>query len=439
MPTPNFHIEKLVNGGFGLSHDQDGKVVLIEDVIAGEIVNIQVYKQSNTHQRAKATHIHKPSAARIEPPCNYAKQCGGCTFQHMDYPEQLRAKENIIHDLFTRSRQPPHSPAIDDILAPPIGAVKHFHYRQRIRLQVDPNNNLCFFKRHSNTSIPVTHCKLAHPAINTVLSALHLHHAFPQLLQHCEALELLLNPATQRIILLLHFVRKPRPTDKQHAKVLKEEIDLLEQLFFYGTDFAASGNAVLSWTFAPLKPYTTNDITLFWESGGFCQVNLKQNIQLIQTVLTYCSVTPKDTVLDLFCGMGNFSIPLAEQAQSLLGIEGQGSAIRSAKKNSVHAHQQNTHFRKQPVHEACLDMVKDGTRFDIVVIDPPRQGVPELAKQLAKLTKKRLVYISCDPATLCRDLAELQKQGFQLAKLQPIDMFPQTHHIECVALLEKVS
>ena len=176
---------------------------------------------------------------------------------------------------------------------------------------------------------------------------------------------------------------------------------------------------------------------LAWEVGGFCQVNLEQNQELIKTVLAYCNLKQDESVLDLFCGMGNFSIPLSYRAGSILGIEGQGSAIRSARKNSAAAGRDNTSFHKSPIHEYCRDLDAAGQQFDCIVADPPRQGVPGLAQNLAALTRKRLIYISCDPATLCRDLCNLLDQGFSINKIQPLDMFPQTHHIECVVLLEK--
>ena len=178
-------------------------------------------------------------------------------------------------------------------------------------------------------------------------------------------------------------------------------------------------------------------LELHWEVGGFCQVNLAQNRQLIRIVLDFANPSADEDVLDLFCGMGNFSIPLAERSRSLLGIEGQASAIRSARANCLINGLANAEFRQMPLHAACEDLARAGRSFACVVIDPPRQGVPGLARQLAALADKRLVYVSCDPATLCRDLAELLTHSFSLRRFQPVDMFPQTHHIETVVLLEK--
>ncbi len=166
-------------------------------------------------------------------------------------------------------------------------------------------------------------------------------------------------------------------------------------------------------------------------------MNLAQNKILIETVLDFSQTEKTETVLDLYCGMGNFSIPLAMSSKEVLGIEGQGSAIRSAKENAFNAGLTNTRFMKKPVDVACKELAERGEHFDCVVIDPPRQGALGLAGYLATIASRRLVYISCDPATLCRDLADLTNEGFSIKRIQPIDMFPQTHHIETVVLLEK--
>lgn len=158
---------------------------------------------------------------------------------------------------------------------------------------------------------------------------------------------------------------------------------------------------------------------------------------MIEIVLDFCGLTQTESVLDLYCGMGNFSIPLAGVAKELLGVEGQGAAIRSAKMNAQRNGLTNCRFLKKPVENICKELVAHGKTFDCVLIDPPRQGVPGLAGLLASIAAKRLVYVSCDPATMCRDLVALNDEGFQVRRIQPVDMFPQTHHIETVVLLEK--
>lgn len=437
MTSQQYHIKKIINGGFGLSHDKDGRVTLIEGVIPDETVTAKIWSKNKNLKKGRPQQIIKVSVDRVQPDCKYYKQCGGCNFQHISYSRQLQVKEDIVKDLLARSGNPALQEATKSILAPPLPSPEEYYYRQRIRLQVDDTQTLGFYKRRSNTCVPIGHCLLANKKINTCLDALQHHTAFDRLIHRTESLELLFNPDSNRVTLSFHLSQRPRPADKQHALTLTDDINDIEGIFFTGNDFAPSGHSKLSFTLPALPPHTNRTLNFSWETGGFCQVNLQQNQILIQTVLDFCAVSKTDTVLDLFCGMGNFSIPIAEKAESLLGIEGQGSAIRSAKQNSKLAGHSNSKFMKRPVHDACAELAKAGHQFDIVIIDPPRQGAPGLSEQLSQLTAKRLIYISCDPATLCRDLAELFNHNFQLQKLQPIDMFPQTHHIECVALLEK--
>lgn len=436
MTNPNYHIEKLCQHGLGLGRSKDNQKTLIEGVISGETVSAKIQSTGKKQTTGVATTIITPSTDRIQPPCQFYKQCGGCNFQHMTYPRQLQEKQNILKDLLLESKTPLLTAATNSIAAT-LPSPKQFHYRQRIRLQVDDNQTLGFHKRRSHDCIAIDSCLLAVPEINDCLKDMLIQTSFDKLLQQTGALEILFDPDRAMLSILIHFNRKPRPADKQHAQTMIGSIANLKNIFFSGEGFAVTGQDSLSFTLPPLTEHTTQSLQLSLETGGFCQVNVEQNTNLVKTVLEFCNITAEDKVLDLFCGMGNFSIPLAEKAQSVLGIEGQGSAIRSAKNNSSQAKQKNTTFTKQPIHAACSTLAKAGEQFDCLVLDPPRQGAPGLARILSALCRKRLIYISCDPATLCRDLEELLNHGFTLNKLQPIDMFPQTHHIETVALLEK--
>ncbi|MDX1775463.1 MAG: methyltransferase domain-containing protein, partial [Desulfobulbales bacterium] len=178
-------------------------------------------------------------------------------------------------------------------------------------------------------------------------------------------------------------------------------------------------------------------LNLSWEAGGFCQVNLEQNSRLINLVLAMAASGPHRTILDLFCGYGNFSLPLALLAEKVLGIDSQNAAIRSARQNVAQAGNRNCLFEKRPVPDAVRSLVAAGETFETIVLDPPRQGAPEVMSLLPKLEAQQIIYISCDPATLARDLVTLHGAGYQVSRLIPVDMFPQTHHLESVVLLKR--
>ncbi|MCP4340363.1 MAG: 23S rRNA (uracil(1939)-C(5))-methyltransferase RlmD [Desulfobulbaceae bacterium] len=448
MRLETINITKIVNGGYGFARLATGQVTLVRHVLANETVIITTEEAKKNHIFGKVQQILKEHPARRIPPCKYSGQCGGCDLQHCDYDTQLIIKRGIVEDLLRRQNQKAVVESIN-LLTAPIPSPSTFAYRQRIRLQVGDRGTVGFHRFRSHDIIPIDRCLLAGESINSTLTALQGHEDGHKLCELSTEVELQLNPETGKTVCIFHFIRKLRPADAKSAQRFCRDVNEIERIFFIGTDFPITGPyfdagksdyAIKDNLFTAHYPTITKanrPVDLSWEAGGFCQVNLDQNKKLIETVLEFCQVEKTETVLDLYCGMGNFSIPFAMEAKEVFGIEGQGSAIRSAKNNAANNKLTNTRFLKSPVHGACLELADKGAQFDCVLIDPPRQGAPGLARQLAAITAKRLVYISCDPATLCRDLADLTEEGFTICKIQPLDMFPQTHHIETIVLLKK--
>lgn len=445
MISKTIKIEKMIHSGLGLARQESGPVILVRRVLPGEVVIVEIIERKKHFLLAQPKTIIQAHAERIDPPCPYYNQCGGCDFQHGSYTLQLQIKRDILIDLARRTL-PTSSQGIDDLTRDPLSSPCTSHYRQRIRLQVDKDGWPGFNRYRSHDIISIHHCLLAENALNTTLKEIIDSPTAHTLMTHCREFELLLNPDAGTVIALLHSKRKLRPTDKTTAVQLTSDIPNLEAVFFQGRDFPLTG---------PFTTHTNQDsgkvlhaslaassflkmpLTFTWEVGGFSQVNLRQNRRLIDLVLQYCAAGKNDRVLDLFCGMGNFSIPLALCCDSLLGVEAQRSAIRAAQNNGRAAGLENCTFIQSHVDGLCHQLISDKERFDIVVLDPPRQGIPKLAETIAQLATKKIVYISCDPATLCRDLAQLTQSGFSIQTIKPVDMFPQTHHIETVVLLEK--
>lgn len=447
MNTKTIHITKIVNGGHGFALLSTGQVTLVRYALPDEDVIITTEDVKKNYLFGKVQQIIQEHPGRIKPPCPYYGHCGGCNLQHCDYPTQLTIKKGILEDLLSRQSQDAVRSSIH-LLASPIPSGSAFGYRQRVRLQVGKRGVIGFHRYHSHDIIPIDICLLAGESINKTIAALQNNDDGHRLCELSTEIELQLNPQTGKTVCIFHFSRKIRPADVKSAKIFCGDVNEVERVFFVGSDFPITGpyydageeNKVLNNTFSVHYPNITKlsrHLNLSWEVGGFCQVNLAQNKALIETVLEFCQVDKTETVLDLYCGMGNFSIPLAMGAKEVLGIEGQGSAIRSAKKNACNAALTNTRFLKKSVDNACQELAERGEHFDCVFIDPPRLGALGLGGFLAKITSRRLIYISCDPATLCRDLAGLTNAGFTIKKIQPLDMFPQTHHIETVVLLDK--
>jgi 23S rRNA (uracil1939-C5)-methyltransferase len=442
MNTHSLTISKVINGGDGLGRLENGRLAMVPGTLPGETVTITEQEDKKTYILGKVISIDQQSATRITAPCQYYAQCGGCDLQHAAYPEQLHLKTEIVADLLSSQNINIGSDNKSHGVNPALPSPQTLNYRQRIRLWVDRDGRCGFRQFRSHNIIPIQRCIIAKESINNVLAALIPRQPFNRLLSHTTELELLWNPKSNNITAIFHQQRKPRPADFTSAQELCDAISVLERIYFSGEKFPLTCGAPADSANTMTIEYAQfheNDsaLCLSWEVGGFCQVNLEQNHNLIELVLEYAAVSSSETVLDLFCGSGNFSIPLAQRAASLLGIEGQGAAIRSARANSDSAGLDNTTFQKSPIHQSCESLCLEGASFDCLVVDPPRQGIPGLARQLYTLCRSRMVYISCDPATLCRDLADLQKAGFIIKTIQPVDMFPQTHHIETVVLLEK--
>jgi 23S rRNA (uracil1939-C5)-methyltransferase len=446
MPPKELHtllIEKLVPGGLGLGRLDAGIVVLVRYVLPGEKVVVREADRKKDYISATLEEVLSPSPDRIKPPCPIYGRCGGCDLQHAGPAAQIRLKKAILVDSLQR--------AAGDIFADPIlsietpmAAPKQFGYRQRIRLQVDGQGNYGFFQPGSHILEPVSQCLLARDELNNVLRQIQGSQPFSELTKHCSAFELLFNPQENDTVLLLHFLRKPRPTDCLLSKDLADETDGISSILMQVEGFGLYDP--LAQTFLASPPILSHtiaietiktDLTLSWEAGGFCQVNLEQNSNLIELVLKMVAAGPHKNILDLYCGYGNFSLPAAKLAAEILGIDAQNAAIRSGQRNATQNTIHNCRFEKKQVPAAVNALLAAGKTFETIILDPPRQGASEIVSLLPKLGADQIIYISCNPATLVRDLVSLLPAGYQLSRLIPVDMFPQTHHLESLALLRR--
>jgi 23S rRNA (uracil1939-C5)-methyltransferase len=446
MPKKNLHtvlIEKLIPGGYGLGRLADGMVILVNFVLPGERVLVREMNRKKDFISAELKDILTPSPDRIKPPCPYYGRCGGCDLQHATYNAQLLLKKEILIESLQRTAGnifSNHEISIQPALASP----EEFGYRQRIRLQVDGNGKHGFFRTGTHVLETISQCLLAPDILNTVLRQLQSSDPFRGLVKQCKAFELLYNPGSNDAVMLLHFRRKPRPRDSSLAADMVNDTNRLSSILMQVEGFGLYDP--LAQSFVSRSPHLSQtisiehlqeDILLTWEAGGFCQVNLGQNNNLINLVLEMTKAGPHGKVLDLYCGYGNFSLPVAQFAGKVFGIDSQNAAIRSAKRNALLNRANNCHFEKKQVTKGVNDLIDAGEIFDTVILDPPRQGAAEIVPMLPGLGAEQIIYISCNPATLARDLANLCPKGYRVSYLAPVDMFPHNHHMECAALLKR--
>lgn len=430
----NLQIDKIIHGGRGLGRLDNGIIVLTPFVLPGEKVALKETKKKRGYIEAEVLEIIEPSRERVSPACQYYMQCGGCDFQHMRIEAQHTAKEGVIHESLQRERVSTEKVDFSSIIPSP----ENLHYRHRIRMKVSPGGEIGFHRAGSNSIINIEHCPVASDKLNKALAELRSSGLLQTIAKETKEIELLHSPADDLIFCLIH------PSDNiAYPHVI--DIEPLPELDFIDGISLLKGRktkSVQSNKIQSLKQHfngsaSDHSYSLSWTPGCFSQVNVDQNANLVDRVCQLAEVTNGTEVLDLFCGMGNFSIPLALQNAVVTGIEHNAQCIEQAKRNAYINEVTNTKFIDQDVNKWIRKAVNLKQKYNIVLLDPPRQGMGKNITMLAAFSPDKIIYISCDPATLARDISQLQTHGYKLTNISPVDMFPQTHHIESIALLEK--
>lgn len=435
-------IEKIIAGGTGLGLLADGLVVFIPFTIPGEKARIGITKRHKDYAEGRLKKLIVSSPDRVEPPCRLYGLCGGCDLQHVNIDKQLAIKESILKEFLVRARVADPPTADKLVISPAVASPRAMGYRLRIRLQVDQKTQkFGYFRPRSRLVEPLDVCPLARPEINTILGKLRGSESFWTILRQTGSFELILNPDSGRLVILVRSKRKPRALEKKSAEALLAEVETLQNVLFTvpGHSPITMGDKekkhnLISLTL-PAHGLLTEELTLTMEPGAFFQVNEEQNRNLIGILLEWSSPAPGKKILDLFCGMGNFSLPLAKLGAEMLGMDLQRAAIRSAKRNAELAGLPNCRFEKSAALDGIRELVRLNKRFDTIILDPPRQGCRDVVPYLPATDAGTIIYVSCDPATLSRDLKTLGERGYQIDGMRIVDMFPQTHHMEVMTKL----
>lgn len=438
-------IDKVVTGGMGLARSASGLVYLVPLVLPGEEVVVRPLQRKKGYQEAELVAVLAPHPQRIDPPCRHFGRCGGCDLQHAAYPLQVAIKNAILHDhLF-------HSGLLrredGELVAAPLSSPQQFGYRQRLRLQVDEGGRWGFFRSRTHVLTEIEGCLLARPEINTLLQNVPTSPALRHLLPLCLEVEMSTGSG-EGVIFSLFLRRKARPADLRAAAQVSRELVGVTAVFLECAGSARQGpfpasapdapeeaRGMLRLEFPPCPEQGLPAYGLMHEAGGFSQVNGAQNRQMLGLLLSWLAGKGIERAADLFCGMGNFSIPLALAGIAVTGADLQRSAIRSAQRNAAAAGLRNCHFIQAAAEQAARSLAAAGERFDLVILDPPRRGCAEVVPLLAGLEAPLILYISCDPATLARDLISLGQLGYRIERAAMVDMFPQTAHLESMVLL----
>jgi 23S rRNA (uracil1939-C5)-methyltransferase len=401
-------LDDMAHGGDAVGR-HEGKVFFVPYGVPGELVRVEITRDKGRYGHARLLEILEPSPQRVRPPCPYFGTCGGCQWQHIAYGAQLAYKQDILRTQLQRIAGLPNP-----VVQPTLGMADPWHYRNHMQFSVSQDGQLGLIAAdRSNWVVPIEQCLIMHALLQEMFDALDIE--LPGLLRL--SLRAGINTGEQLIIFEME--------DDQPPEV---EVDLPLSCVLLRSDetpVILVGSPHIHEHLAGRR-YRIS-------APSFFQVNTQQAETLVSLSSTYLSPRPEDTILDLYCGVGTLSLGLAANAKQVIGIESSESAILDAQRNALEV--DNAAFIHGLAEEVLPTLDIAGP---LVVVDPPRIGVDKAALDaLLSLEPPRIVYVSCDPATLARDIKALVGFGYHLHQVQPVDMFPQTYHIECVAVLEQ--
>ncbi|MDT8444350.1 MAG: 23S rRNA (uracil(1939)-C(5))-methyltransferase RlmD [Desulfuromonadales bacterium] len=422
-------ITALVHGGRGLGR-HEGKAVFVPLTMPGDRIVCRIVKAKRRYIEAELVAVVEPSPQRREPPCPFFSSCGGCQWQHLSYQQQVGWKEKIFADLMVRNNI-----IAGERLKPLVPALHEWGYRNRVQFKcsLDAKGLIIGFYRHaSHVVVGIDKCLLLSPPIQTTLE--HLRRDLPDA------------PCSEAV----SQIDAACGDDGEVRIILHVQPQGRSQMVSWLRDFAACHQisaCIQSGSKQSIEVVHGNrdltikidhpEIALRYGPGGFVQVNPEQNRSMVATMLQLLALDGSENVLDLFCGMGNFSLPLARRVKRVVGIEDYAPSIDSARINAAANHIRNVEFHAADA-ATIMARYRADDDLDLVVLDPPRTGHYQTACELLKIRPQRILYVSCDPATLVRDLTPLVQNGYEVVSSQAFDLFPQTWHIESMTLLSKI-
>lgn len=374
--------------GMAFARHED-MVVWVSLAIPGETVVAEVTDVHTHHLEARTVEVLEASPDRVAAPCPYYGECGGCQYQHIGYDRQLALKQRVVSEQLRRIGHFADPPVLPTLAAP-----APFNYRNHARFTVGKFGDMGFVRRGTHRLIPIDQCLLMQPWINETIA---------QLRGHCSesrALNLRYGVSTGDFLI--------QPKLKNEAVTIETGQPFYRERLL-GREFQVG---------AP----------------SFFQVNTEQAERMIELVRGYLRAEPTDLLVDAYCGVGTFAILLAPAVGRVIALEESPPAVRNARANGEGV--PNVEFHEGKVEDVLPGM---NLRPDVVLLDPPRAGChPAVLQTLTEHPPRQLIYVSCDPATLARDLRILVDGGYALESVQPVDLFPQTYHVECVTVLRWV-
>lgn len=438
-------VDALGSEGQGIGR-YNGFAVFVPGALKGETVRAHIIKAAPNYAVGKLLGITAHSPDRAAPECPLFFRCGGCSLQHMHYGAQLRFKKQVVSDALRRIG------GFEDVtVSDTLGMDDPWHYRNKGSFPFAMINGIVetgFFAPRSHRIVPLESCPIEQEsAVKVALCVREWARKYGVAPYDEEAQTGLLRHAMARIaadggVMAVIVSTGALPHEKELVAMLQEAVPQLKSVIHNVN--AADTNVILGKQYKTLWgaehiDHTLGSLTFEVSAASFLQVNTVQTEKLYETALAYLEPKHTETVADVYCGIGTISLLLASRAKRVIGIENVPQAVEDAKRNALKNRVENAEFLYGDAEELLPKLVQNGVRLDAAVVDPPRKGCGEAALcAIAESGVSRLVYVSCNPATLARDCKFLSALGYAIEAVQPVDMFPQTEHVESVVLMSRV-
>jgi 23S rRNA (uracil1939-C5)-methyltransferase len=433
LTVPIGIVESLDHEARGIAR-QDGKAIFIDGALPGETVEYASFRKKNTYELAHLVRVLRPSTARVTPRCPSFGICGGCAMQHMDPSAQVAAKQRVLEDsLWHIGRVRPET-----MLAPIHGEPWGYRHRARLSVHKVAKTNTMLVGFHEWRSSYIANmetCAVLPPKISALLMPMRELFGSLSIAEHVRQVEIAVGE--QCVALLLRILQPLKAKDEQR---LRDFADLHGVVFYLQTKgpdsvyrFYPAQGPRLSYTLPEF------DLELAFRPTDFTQVNHAVNRVLVRRALRLLDPQPGERIADMFCGLGNFTLPIARSGAAVVGIEGSAALVERGRDSAVaNGLIKNVLFDVANLFECTEASLAALGRFDKMLIDPPREGAFELVKALGEDAPRRIVYVSCNAATLARDAQHLVAiKGYRFVSAGAVNMFPHTAHVESIAVFER--
>lgn len=428
----------------------EGFPIFIEGAIIGEKVRVLIVQAKKGYAYGKLLEVIEASEDRVEPPCKYFKRCGGCTIQHMNYKKQLEFKYERVKDCVSKL-----GGLSKDIVKFPIGMDVPYRYRNKVQLPVglvDGKLSIGFYAPRSHNIIDIETCLIQDEVADKVASIVRVWMEKNSIKagsvnggfnKNGEIRHIIIRRGftTNEVMVVMVSTKDTLTCKEELIEELKANIDGLKSIILNvnkeATNVILGEKCITLWGEDTITDYI-GEFKFNISPKSFFQVNPKQTDILYHKALEYAALTGEETVFDAYCGTGTITLFLSQKAKKVYGVEIIESAIDNANANAKENNIENAEFLIGKAEEIIPNLVAEGVKPEVIVVDPPRKGCDiKLLDSIGEVQPERIVYVSCDPSTLSRDLKILTEKGYKVVEVQPVDMFPQTSHVECVALIEK--